>query len=52
MLGGAVLVVGADVLARTLIAPKELRLGLITAALGGPFFLVLLLHRRRGALFE
>lgn len=52
MVGGALLVVGADVVARTAIAPKELRLGLITAALGGPFFLVLLLRRRRGALFE
>lgn len=52
MLGGAVLVVGADLVARTAIAPKELRLGLITAALGGPFFLALLMRRRREALFE
>ncbi len=52
MLGGAALVVGADLVARTAIAPKELRLGLITAALGGPFFLVLLTRRRREALFE
>lgn len=52
MLGGAALVVGADLVARTAIAPRELRLGLITAALGGPFFLVLLTRRRREALFE
>ena len=52
MLGGAALVVGADLVARTAIAPKELRLGLITAAIGGPFFLALLVRRRREALFE
>lgn len=41
-LGGAVLVVLADVAARTLIAPAELPLAALTALLGVPFFLVLL----------
>lgn len=49
---GAALLVGADLFARTVIAPKELRLGLVTAAIGGPFFLALLMRRRSEALFE
>ncbi len=43
---GAVLLVLADVLARTIVAPAELPIGILTATLGGPFFLVLLLRRR------
>jgi len=39
-------VVGADILARTVIAPAEIPLGVITSMLGCPFFLFLL-HRRR-----
>jgi iron complex transport system permease protein len=44
---GALLVVLADVLARTLVTPAELPIGILTAGLGAPFFLVLLLRRRR-----
>jgi iron complex transport system permease protein len=44
---GACFVILADVLARTLIRPEELRLGMITAAFGAPFFLYLLLTRTR-----
>lgn len=48
---GALLVVLADVAARTWVAPAELPIGILTAALGAPFFLVLLLRRRtQGAL--
>ena len=43
---GALLVVIADVFARTLVAPAELPIGILTAALGAPFFLALLLRRR------
>jgi iron complex transport system permease protein len=39
---GAIFVVLADLLARTLVAPSELPLGVITALVGGPFFLYLL----------
>ncbi len=46
-LGGASFLVCADLAARTLAAPTELPVGVVTALLGGPFFLVLL--RRRGA---
>lgn len=38
-LGGAILVTSADVAARTAFAPREVPLGLLTAAVGGPFFL-------------
>ena len=42
MLLGAVLLSFADLLARTLILPAELPIGLLTSAIGGPFFLVML----------
>ncbi|MFK7927680.1 MAG: FecCD family ABC transporter permease [Myxococcota bacterium] len=47
---GAALVVLADVLARTVVAPAELPIGVLTTLLGGPFFLGLLIadRRRRG----
>jgi iron complex transport system permease protein len=41
-LAGAIFVVVADVLARTLAAPTELPLSVLTALVGGPFFLSLL----------
>lgn len=43
---GATLVVIADALSRTIVSPAELPIGILTAALGAPFFLVLLLRRR------
>jgi iron complex transport system permease protein len=43
---GAVLVVGADTLARTIVAPAEMPIGILTAAIGAPFFLVILLRQR------
>jgi iron complex transport system permease protein len=46
-LGGATLLILADVVARTVISPAELPVGVVTALLGGPFFLFLL--RREGA---
>lgn len=48
-LTGAALMIAADALARTLAAPAELPVGVLTALLGGPFFLWLLLrYRGRG----
>jgi iron complex transport system permease protein len=41
-LGGAIFVTLADLLARTLVAPAELPLGVLTAVIGGPFFIWLL----------
>jgi iron complex transport system permease protein len=43
--GGAMAVVVADTFARTAAAPSEIPLGLITAAVGGPFLAWLLLRR-------
>ncbi len=47
-LGGAALLDAADTFARTLAAPAELPVGVITALLGAPFFLWLLLRTRIG----
>lgn len=44
---GATILVGADTIARTIIAPAELPIGIVTASLGAPFFLWLLLCVRR-----
>lgn len=44
-LGGACFLVAADTLARTLIAPSELPVGVISAFVGAPFFLYLLLGK-------
>jgi len=46
MLGGAVLVVLADTVARTAFDPIELPVGILLAALGAPFFIFLLRKRR------
>jgi iron complex transport system permease protein len=43
---GAALLVLADVIARTIIAPAELPIGIVTAVLGAPVFLWILLRRR------
>ena len=43
---GAAFLVTCDVAARTLMAPLELPVGVITAMLGGPFFLWLLARKR------
>jgi len=45
-LGGALLLVSADWLARSVVQPAELPIGLLMALLGGPFFLLMLLKRR------
>ena len=42
---GAAFLVGCDVIARTILAPVELPVGIITALIGGPFFLWLLIKR-------
>ena len=46
---GAVLMLLADSLARTIIAPTELPVGIVTALVGAPFFIVLLRERQYGA---
>jgi iron complex transport system permease protein len=48
MLGGALLLVSADLLSRLLIEPVEVPVGLVTAAIGGPLFLWLISKKRDG----
>ena len=43
---GAAFLVACDVVSRTVLAPVELPVGIITALIGGPFFLWLLVRRR------
>ncbi|WNV11289.1 FecCD family ABC transporter permease [Tardiphaga sp. 709] len=43
---GASLLVGADTLARTIVAPAEMPIGILTAAVGAPIFLLILLRQR------
>jgi len=47
-LGGASFMIWADSISRTIIAPTELPVGIITALCGGPFFLLLLRQRKLG----
>ncbi|MEX0957035.1 MAG: iron ABC transporter permease [Rhizobiaceae bacterium] len=46
---GAIVLLLADSVSRTIVAPAELPIGIVTAAVGGPFFLWILL-RKRGVL--
>jgi iron complex transport system permease protein len=46
MIGGAAFLVLADILARTVQAPNEVPIGVITAIIGAPFFLLVLRSRR------
>lgn len=51
LLAGGGFLVACDTAARTVFAPVEVPVGVITALLGGPFFLWLLLARRREVFF-
>jgi iron complex transport system permease protein len=44
---GGVIVVAADLLGRTLFAPIEIPCGVVTAAIGAPYFLYLLIRNRK-----
>ncbi len=46
VLAGAAFMVLADLAARLVVQPAELPIGVVTAAIGAPFFLWLILHRR------
>lgn len=48
-LGGAVLMLAADLLARTIVPGAELPIGMLTSLVGGPFFFFLLWRQRRRA---
>ena len=46
-LAGASLLIVADSIARVVVLPAELPTGILTALIGAPFFVVLLMHQRR-----
>lgn len=46
-LTGALFLILTDIIARTLLRPEEIRLGIITAVFGAPFFLYLLLRQQK-----
>lgn len=46
---GAILVLLADLLGRTLFAPSELPVGILMSLIGGPYFLILLCRRKNHA---
>jgi iron complex transport system permease protein len=43
---GAILMIAADTCARTIAAPAEVPIGILTALVGAPFFLGMLLRQR------
>jgi iron complex transport system permease protein len=47
VLGGALLLLIADIIARTVVQPAELPIGVVTALVGSPFFMLLLLQAKR-----
>ncbi|MFQ5686321.1 MAG: FecCD family ABC transporter permease [Candidatus Scalindua sp.] len=47
IIAGSIFMVVADTLARTLLSPTEIPVGVITALIGGPFFLFLLWKNKR-----
>ena len=49
VLGGAIFLVGVDVIARRVAAPGELPLGIFTAAIGGPAFLAIMVRNNTWA---
>jgi iron complex transport system permease protein len=49
-LGGAIFLILADSVARTVLSPAELPVGIITAFFGAPFFIYLLRKRKRAAI--
>lgn len=47
ILGGATLLIFSDIVARTVVVPAELPIGIVTALLGAPFFVALLMNAHR-----
>lgn len=47
-LGGAAMLLAADIAVRLIAPERDLKLGVLTALVGAPFFLWLVLHARRG----
>jgi len=50
-LAGALFLLVADMVARTLLSPAEIPIGLVTAIIGGPFFIGLIIYRGQHGAF-
>jgi iron complex transport system permease protein len=48
---GAIFLVTADTVARIIVAPAQLPVGIVTAIVGGPFFLILLVRHSKKAIW-
>ena len=48
MLAGAIFLIWADIVARTLMRPEDIPVGVITGVVGGAFFIWLLRRKARG----
>lgn len=46
-LGGGAVLLGADIVARTVLSPRDLPVGIVTSVMGAPFFLYLLRRAKR-----
>lgn len=49
IVGGALFLMSVDLACRTVLAREEIRLGIVTSVLGGPFFLYLVVRNRKRA---
>ena len=49
---GAIILISADFLSRVIIAPAQLPIGIITSALGAPFFLWLIFSQKKKIVYE
>ena len=45
LVAGPILLLGADILGRVLIVPAEMEAGVVTAFIGGPVLLAMVVHR-------
>ncbi len=44
---GAILLIGSDLISKTIIAPAQLPIGVVTSAIGAPFFVWLIISQKR-----
>jgi iron complex transport system permease protein len=47
MINGAIFLIGADIISRVILAPRELPIGVITSLIGAPIFALILLQIKR-----
>lgn len=50
-IAGAVLLISADIVSRTIMPPSEIPIGIITGLIGAPFFLYILINQRKTKMY-